>query len=344
MSTLIVEVCEIQKVEKHSNADSLELAQIKGWQCVVPKGKFQPGQKIVYVPVDSLMTTELSDKIGVTKYLSNGRVRCAKLRGEPSFGVIMDPADPTWELGRDVKEFYNITKYIPPIKITCGDAETPHGLLSKYTEIENMRNFPDVFESDEEIVMTEKVHGTNCKIAIIDGLEMAASMDVRRKRPEGSYEDMKGNIYWSPFAIPEVRELLACLNMGDHNVIIYGEVYGTKIQTLGYGKTNGSLGFSAFDIMIEGKYLDFVDFEAICAKFGVTIAPVIARGKFSLDFVKANAGGKTTMGADHIREGVVVRPIKERIHPKIGRVILKYISDEYLLMKDGGKISDSQDA
>ena len=32
----------------------------------------------------------------------------------------------------------------------------------------------------------------------------------------------------------------------------------------------------------------------------------------------------------HIREGLVVRPLQERTDPKIGRVLLKYVSDSYL--------------
>ena len=36
MAECIVEVCRIEKVQQHSNADALELTHIKGWQCVVP--------------------------------------------------------------------------------------------------------------------------------------------------------------------------------------------------------------------------------------------------------------------------------------------------------------------
>ncbi len=32
----------------------------------------------------------------------------------------------------------------------------------------------------------------------------------------------------------------------------------------------------------------------------------------------------------HIREGLVVRPLQEQTDPKIGRVLLKYVSDSYL--------------
>jgi hypothetical protein len=44
------------------------------------------------------------------------------------------------------------------------------------------------------------------------------------------------------------------------------------------------------------------------------------------------ADGKTLVQKDlHMREGVVVKSTKEKIHPKIGRSILKYIGTEYSL-------------
>src|SRR5947209_3271290 len=145
MSSLIVEVCRIERVLPHPNADKLELAQIKGWQCVVPKGKYAASDLVTYVPIDSLLPAELSDRLGITQYLSKGRVRCARLRGEPSFGVIMDVEDPAWAEGTEVREFYGITKYVPPIKPSAGDAEAPHPLFVSYTDVENLGNFPGVF-------------------------------------------------------------------------------------------------------------------------------------------------------------------------------------------------------
>jgi len=40
---------------------------------------------------------------------------------------------------------------------------------------------------------------------------------------------------------------------------------------------------------------------------------------------------------DHIREGVVVKPVKERWNERVGRVIMKYIGEEYELKKDKKK-------
>jgi hypothetical protein len=57
-----------------------------------------------------------------------------------------------------------------------------------------------------------------------------------------------------------------------------------------------------------------------------------------MEKIKELADGETTLGnSDHIREGVVVKPVNERIDPKIGRAVLKYIGTEYELSKHAGK-------
>lgn len=106
MSNLIIPVTTIEKLTPHNNADSLELAQVLGWQLVVRKGEYNVGDAIVYFPIDTVLPQELSDRFGVTNYLSKGRIRCAKLRGEPSFGLAVKPENDEWHIGKDVTEYY----------------------------------------------------------------------------------------------------------------------------------------------------------------------------------------------------------------------------------------------
>ena len=337
MSSLIVEVCRIEKVLPHPNADLLELAHIKGWQCVVPKGKYAPGSLVTYVPIDAVLPVELSERLGITKYLSNGRVRCAKLRGEPSFGVIMDRENTSWAEGTDVRERYGITKYVPPLRPSAGDAAPPNPLFVSYTDVENLRNFPLVFAEGEEVVMTEKLHGTNCRVGVVEGETMAGSMEVRRVRPAEGAEAC--NTYWFPATLPGVKELLNALSASHRQVILFGEVFGSKVQNLNYGR-KGELGFAAFDLLVDERYLDAPEYEALCATHGVPTVPVLHRGAFSLERVKELAEGPTTLGGGHVREGVVVRPVRERIDPKVGRAVLKYIGDGYLFAKG---VTDTDD-
>ncbi len=337
MSSLIVPVTTIEALSPHTNADSLELAQVLGWQLVVRKGEYQVGEKIVYFPIDTLLPLELSDRLNVTKYLSKQRIRCAKLRGEPSFGLAVRP-DQDWPLGENVAEFYQARKYEPPVRVTAGDAEVAHPLFVAYTEIENMRNFPDIFDAGESVILSEKIHGTCARIGCIEGELMAGSKQVRRKRP---VEDrFASSTYWFPFTLEPVRRLIEHLARKHRQVILFGEVYGSKIQSFHYG-LRGVLGFRAFDLLLDGHYMDWPDFLEICAQYNVETVPALATIPFDLAAVKRYSEGKTQlMDTDaHIREGVVVRPVSERHDPRVGRVILKYVSDSYLF----GEKSDYTD-
>ncbi len=341
MSNLIIPVASIEKLIPHNNADSLELAQILGWQMVVRKGEYEVGSKVVYFPIDTVLPQELSDAYGVTKYLSKGRIRCTKLRGEPSFGLAVKPDNDEWQVGQDVTEYYTalgVKKYEPPVRVTANDARSEHPLFPKYTNIENMRNFPHIFQEGEMVVLTEKIHGTNSRVAIIEGELMAGSHRLQRERPED--DNFAANLYWYPLSLSSVRSLLENLTKEYKQIILYGEIYGSRIQTLDYGHKN-TMGYRAFDILIDGHYLSWPEFTLLCAQYGIDTVPVVASIPFNLDTIKKYSEGNTLLMEDnaHIREGVVVKPLQERRDPKLGRCILKYVSDQYLF----GKQSDYTD-
>jgi len=337
MSSLIVPVATIEAIRPHTNADSLELAQVLGWQVVVRKGEYRVGQKIVYFPIDTILPLDVSERFGVTKYLSRQRIRCAKLRGEPSFGLVVIP-DRDWPVGENVAEYYGAKKYEPPVRPTAGDAEREHSLFVAYTEIENMRNFPTIFEAGESVMISEKIHGTNTRVGCIESELMAGSMRLRRRRPAD--DRFAGSIYWFPFTLEPVRKLVEELGRAHRQVILFGEVYGSKIQSFHYGLL-GTLGFRAFDLLLDGHYMDWPDFLTLCSRYSVETVPVLATIPFDLDEIRRYSEGKTQLIAKdaHIREGVVVRPLRERTDPRVGRVILKYVSDSYLF----GEKSDYTD-
>lgn len=327
MSSVVVPIAIIESIETHPNADALEIAKVLGWQLIVPKKQFNQGDEVVYFPPDTVLPLEVSERFGVTRYLSKGRVRQVKLRGEPSFGLAVRPDDEHWQVGDNVAEYYGATKYEPPMRPSSGDAERDHPLFLAYTDIENMRNFPAVFQDGEEIVLTEKIHGTNSRIGMIEGEWMAGSKSQRRKRPDDDSK-LASNLYWYPYIIPSVRRLVEDLAQSHRQVIIYGEVFG-KVQSLHYGIPNG-LGYRAFDLLLDGKFVDYPKFLEMCSKYGVDHAPVIGTTYYDLATVRKLSEGSTLLADTHIREGVVARSTKERTDPKIGRVILKYVSDAYL--------------
>lgn len=337
-SSLIVPVTTIDSIAPHPGADRLEIARVLGWQVVVPKGRYTTGDKVVYFPPDAIVPAEHSDRFGVTQYLQKGRVKCARLRGEPSYGFLAAPDDATVPVGTNLAAHYGVIKYEPPVRVDAGDAEVDDPLFPRYTDIENFRNFPDALRNDEPIVLTEKVHGTNCRVGIVRGQRMAGSMRLRRKEPAA--EDLARNTYWLPFSLPPVAALLEHFARNHQQVVLYGEVYGRGIQSFHYGRRSEP-GFAVFDLLVSGRYLDWEELQAALQQFGAPGAPVLYEGPFALAVVRAHADGKTTYGDDHIREGVVIRPRHERTDPRIGRVVLKYIGDAYLLDEKKSDFTES---
>jgi RNA ligase (TIGR02306 family) len=330
---------------------------------VIPKNSYKDGDVGVYFPADTLLPEEWAEKFGVRNFLKGkekDRVGKIRLRGEPSFGLIARiPDEVSWNVGDNVAEYFGCKKYEPPIRASAGDAakydENLDPLIERYTDIQNGRIFTEVFQEGEEVVATEKLHGTNSRVGIVRDVDVfAASMSVRRKRPEkkdvpglvAEFDDaeMKANTYWFPWTLKPVQDLINSFCDGDHKVItLYGEVYGGSVQSLDYGIPKGrGLGFRAFDLCIDGRYVDWVDFRALCEKYEVPMVPVLYQGPYSMSKMKELADGDTTLeGASHIREGIVVKPVRERLDPKVGRAVVKIIGTEYELSKH--KEKDTKD-
>lgn len=209
MSSLIVEVCRVDAVRKHPNADRMCIVKVKGWEVCAGRNEktgetqFKAGDKCVYFPPETVIPHTLSDRLGVTKYLTplpkdeNGnrpeasRIRVARLRGEASYGLLMACEDENWPVGHNVSEHYGAYKYEPPQPPHDGDVEQDHPAFHRYFDMENIRNFPtEVFQPGDEVVVTEKIHGMNCRLGLIKDADeegnpvwnwMAGSHDVRRK-------------------------------------------------------------------------------------------------------------------------------------------------------------------
>lgn len=339
MAKLLTEVCEIEEIRPHPNADRLEAAVIKGWQVLVPINQYKVGDKVVYFQPDTILSEEWTDRFGVTKYCTpregqGMQIRSAKLRGYVSHGLVVEPEE-DWPIGTNVSEYYGAEKYQPPIAPNSGDLIEENPFFPRYTEVENLRNYPHVYPHGEEVVITEKLHGTNVRIGIVDGEWVAGSLHSQRKMPIG-IKELKESLYWYPYTIVGVRRLLMYLSRdeGFNIAVLFGETYG-KVQSLRYGLDNG-ISFKAFDIYVSGsnrnEYLSFPEFKFLCDIHDVPIVPILGTGYYDIEEIKEMAEGKSRINtASHIKEGVVVKPFREeRFHPEVGRVILKYVSDDYL--------------
>jgi RNA ligase (TIGR02306 family) len=352
MATLACDVTRVEEVIPHPNADRLDLVRIRGWRAVTQKGLYQPGDLVVYIPQESVLPMPVLEAMGFVKEKDGvvvgglsgkqgNRVKAIRLRGELSQGVVMPlsvanqllpPQTDVYE-GLNVAEALGITKYEEPIPVhMAGVAVSRPHWMPRYTDIEDIKNYPDVLVEGEEVVITEKMHGAN----------MAAGMEVETNGYHAVYvssrnvclADAEGNAYWRAARETELMSVLAQMG-GDveGTIVLYGELLG--VQDLKYGYEKGRLGFRLFDVMLDEQYLNYDEVMEFI-RDSIPMAPVLYRGPFSPEVVAKFTSGTTLIdGATHMREGVVIRPVKERYDPKLGRVILKSISAEYLTRSGG---------
>lgn len=317
MSEFHVEVVQLGSIEKHPNADRLGVTRIHGgYPVIVRLGEYAEGDLAVYVPVDAVVpkTDSRWDFLE-----GHTRIKAKKLRGVFSMGLLTK-ADPMWELGRDVAAELGIEKYEPPPDALPGaEDEVGPPNVPNYTDVEGLRRYPDVLASGEEIVITEKVHGENMRV-FHDGERLFIGSRTNWKKAGGG-------AWWAAARSGDLERVANEI----HGHCLYGEAFGS-VGGFPYG-TGRKPTFRAFDIfsMERGRYLDFDTFEDLANVLGIETAPVLYRGPWDPAIAYELAEGPSTLDASHVREGIVIRPVRERWDDRVGRVILKLHGQGFLL-------------
>lgn len=179
MADFSVKVVRINDVLVHPNADRLSLAQIAGWQCVIQKDAYKPGDLAVYIPIDSILPQKIEETLFGTDAkvkLSKSRVRTIKLRGAISQGMLA----PCSELGVPEKEGYDCTAQLgitkfepppPPANMRSGanpvSKKKKNPNFKEYGGLDNFKHHNRLFQDGEWVVITEKIHGTNFRAGIV---------------------------------------------------------------------------------------------------------------------------------------------------------------------------------
>ncbi|MFB2918328.1 MULTISPECIES: RNA ligase family protein [Aerosakkonema] len=329
MSIFKVEVVKINNVLHHPNADRLDIATIEGmaYQVITAKGNFNAGDLAFYFPIDSVIPDRFLDEFGIRPYYSK-KLRAAKLRGIFSEGLLIPVGDNfAGNVGDDCTEHFGVTKYEYPIPQTMnGDVESAIGQY-KFPSPENLKRYRDVLYFGEEVVVSEKIHGTNFTVLVdADGTTHIGSHHYFWKNNENN----KNLVYIRAY---NENTTLQKLPPGTQ---VFGEIYG--VQDIKYGLNNSKIGIALFAVRRDGQFLNYDDFVAFCEEFGLPMVPVLYTGGYSWEAISQFNNANSVLDPHSIMEGVVVQPQVERTHPEIGRVVLKLISDRYLLRKDGTEL------
>jgi len=337
MSKTIITVERVNSVERHPDADRLEIVQVLGYKVITQKGKFKIGDAAIYFPPDILIPEKVADEFQVKNYLKHSlypgddlktqcRVSSARIRGIPSHGFVVGPVENDGTFGTDLTQRYGGHKYEPPKRLGAGDTVAGNPFFHKYTNIENIQRW-NHFEENEQVRITEKIHGTNCRVGIIREGEQwvyaAGSHNLRRDQP---------SMYWEPMT-DDMIGMLNVLCDGEFNVIVFGEIFGPGIQTMDYGQAE--VRFQVFDITKDGVYQDWEAVRSICSAWRILTVPLLYEGPYSDAIVDQYTDGPTVLAPKGQikcpfkgREGIVITPLVERV-VRNDRVIAKSVSADY---------------
>lgn len=264
------------------------------------------------------------------------------------------------EEGADAAEFLGIKKYEPVIpqhmagRVVGFAWEATHAY-----DFDNIKKFPDDIQEGDEVVITEKIHGTNIQIGLVPTSMANEKFHRGRVIVSSKGQGAKGfpldttddsNLYVTAAKkyglLDKILDFYGeAVDAQEKPMFLIGEVYGktpggAAVQQ-GFDYGQHELTLALFDVCMGNRgreeYAPALFFEGICADLGVPTVPVLYRGPFSKAKMLELTDGKETISGRgvHIREGVVVKCANEIPSHKTKRRIFKSVSSAYLLRKGG---------
>lgn len=260
--------------------------------------------------------------------------------------------------GYDISETLGITHYNPPEPVDTGGLvergpiSRPKGLkgffyrvlntlglkIRSITEsapaglpvydVESFKNNVGVFTEDDEVIVTEKIHGSNARFVFKNSRMYAGSRNL--------WKSPKSNCVWRKALAQNPWIEKWCRK--NEGYVLYGEVVPTQGKFT-YGCENDQIKVFLFDILSpEGEWLDWNNVTYQCSlsiDLMLNWVPVLYIGNFHWQSIEAQIAGKSYIPFGdknaHIREGIVIRSFGETYVTGLGRKQLKVISNDFLL-------------
>lgn len=239
--------------------------------------------------------------------------------------------------------------------------------------LDPLRRYSEVFEPGEHVFVTEKIHGSNARFVFSNRKLHVGSHRVMRGSSPGRlrtlFDRLKlkvmgllgikhrahllanvGDIWWEAVEKYKLKDRLA----KTPNMVLFGEIYGEGVQDMVYDSPVGRklIAFDVYDLA-AGKFLDYTDFVQFMKALNTNEYGVYNPDHESLPFIgivpvlgfyywdeslkdtlfTAADTAKSMLMKNHIAEGIVVKPLKERHDNRVGRVAMKYAGQGYHLRK-----------
>ncbi len=317
----------VREVQKHPNADTLDIIKVLGWTLVAKTGEFVVGDPCVYVEIDTLVPERPEFEFLRAR---NFRVRTATIRKVVSQGIAFPTnilPDGDYTVGQDVSEILGITHYEKPIPVSLAGlvrGNFPFG-ISK-TDETRVESVPEIIDELQgiEVYITQKLDGTSCTFANKDNDFHVCSRNL-------SLKDDGNNLYWRI-----ANELGLPLKLQGRNLAIQGEIVGEGVQGNPIGlKGQHFFMFNAIDLN-DMRYLGYYELVRLVGELQIPMVPVEYVGLFEFTFeqIREMSNGKYGIGPGKPKEGIVVRTVVNKWSDVLrGRTSFKCVSPDYLLKK-----------
>lgn len=366
-------VTTINEVKPIPGADNIEQVVAGGWNCITKKGEYNVNDLVVIATTDAIIPLELSDKMGVTNYLrKGGRVRTVKLRGVYSECLIIPHkyipgfGDIYYE-GMDMMKRMDISKYEPPavqVQLASGKKIRYHQNpnFHVYYKFPNIKNVAGIFNEEDTVQITRKLHGTNARYGIVRKTKISlwdrikyfifrdhwvyyefvyGSHNVEKgSDSQGFYDTDVWRTISDNYCIKEklwnyVRRSEEPNNIG-MGIVLYGEIYGPGIQK-NYDYKLREMKFAGFDITIDGEYQSTVYTQFLYKEvFNLPHVDILYFGPWRQETQDALVFNNFIEGTKIPHEGIVIKHVSGNRHK-----VAKVINPDYLIYGEKHDVGDS---
>ena len=303
----LASIQEIKSIKPAKNSDNLEVAEVKGFQAVVQKGKHYEGERIVFIEIDSIVPEwpEYSFLKG-NRVIKTIPATSSKLRGNLSQGLVMNIKDyyttrlhDVYRIGFDLTKVLQIQKYEKPAP-KCQDAAGPFPECVSKTDEVNIQSEPGLIGElgDHQYYVTQKADGCSMTAIKTFGYFGVCSRNLELKPGN--------NVYWNMAEKYKLKDIMK------NNIAIQGEIVGPGIQKNPMGlKENIFLVFDVYDTDSQ-KYYDFLQLVRFVRTKNLPMVKVLAEN------IKLNTSVRELIETAKIgkyhhsgkpQEGIVVRPM-----------------------------------
>lgn len=347
MSRKLASIQEISSLEPIEGADRIELAHVLGWQCVVNKGQFNPGDLAVYFEIDSYLP--IRDEFEFlrkncyknTNLMGEGfKLRTMNFRGQISQGLCLPvtvfpeiPVDA--EIGTDVTDLLGVRKWeIEEVATTGGNVigtlpyDVPH---TDETRVQENPELIQAFAGLEYYISTK-----------MDGSSHSISLDEEGFHVTGhnyEYKNDGTSDFYNLVNARGYRERMEkyMLEHGLKTLTIQGEFCAPGIQKnrLKLAKPE----WYVFTVRVDGKRVGLNRMLEVCEALGMPTVPIekvdtdLPSHYPTVEALLARADGDYPKGGK--KEGIVIRPTEPVYCPLISASLsMKVVNNKYLLKNE----------